>query len=134
MSLRTVTLPINPGASAALAWPAKSASDLLPYSLDCGPWLSDGGLTMSAAPVVEASPDLAVSSVALTGGVVSMMIGGGTAGQSSFVRVTLDLDAPDTARVLIEMPVRPADPDGLVMVGAVPVSPSGVGPLFATIL
>ena len=117
MALRTVTLPVNVGASwDDLAWEQKAPGDTLPYTLDCTAWL--GTLTIEDVEI-EATAGLIVGEPALIGTTgVAIQIGGGAANTTAQVWFDLSLSGGNSKEVLVSLPIGAALPSGLVAVSA----------------
>ena len=110
MSLRTVTLPVNPGATLP-PLPPHDVQDVLPYVIDCTAWLDDTGTTLTGATVTF-SPDplltiapVTSSGIDATNRFVEFLPTGGTAGTTAAVGVRLALEGGEFAQFVFSMPI-----------------------------
>ncbi len=106
MPLRTITLPVNPGA-ALPAFPQHDVQDVLDYTVDCTAWLADGGFTLTSVDMFRsADASLSVTPASIVGTTLaSVKISGGTPGTTAQIGFRLHLSSNDTVVFVFSLPV-----------------------------
>ncbi len=119
VAARTVTLPVNPGASwDDFAWDPKYPGDVLDYQLDATEWLDDAGQVIASATaalspgLVALGSDFVLTGNAQTGFV--LRLSGGLPLTIAQIAITLTLDDGRLVNILVALPIRAGLPSGLL--------------------